>query len=116
MQINVRKDQNLLIVSVCGRMDTVTAPDFQEKMQEFLNQGEKKIIMDFCDLEYVSSAGLRCILFAAKKAKAAGGAVACCGLQTMVKKVFDVSGFTAMIPVFECLEEGCEELTAPPKP
>ncbi len=42
MQINVRKDQDLLIVSVDGRMDTVTAPDFQQRMQELLNQGEKK--------------------------------------------------------------------------
>ncbi len=105
MQINVRKDQDLLIVSVDGRMDTVSAPGFQQKMEELLNQGEKRIIMDFGSLEYVSSAGLRSILFAAKKAKAAGGAVACCALQTMVKKVFDVSGFTTMIPVFDSVEE-----------
>jgi anti-anti-sigma factor len=94
-----------LIVSVDGRMDTVTAPDFQDRMQELLNQGEKEILMDFGNLEYVSSAGLRSILFTAKKAKAAGGAVSCYGLQTMVKKVFDVSGFTAMIPVFDSLED-----------
>jgi anti-anti-sigma factor len=105
VQINVKKDQDLLIVSVDGRMDTVTAPDFQQRMQEFLNQGEIRIIMDFGSLEYVSSAGLRSILFTAKKAKAAGGAVSCCALQTMVRKVFDVSGFAAMIPVFESLED-----------
>lgn len=105
MQINVRKDQDLLIVSVDGRMDTVTAPDFQQRMQELLNQGETRIIMDFGSLEYVSSAGLRSILFTAKKAKAAGGVVSCCALQTMVRKVFDVSGFTTMIPVFDSLED-----------
>jgi anti-anti-sigma factor len=105
VQVEVRRDQDLLIVTVDGRIDTVSAPDFQQKMEEALDQGEKKIVMDLERLEYISSAGLRSILFTAKKAKAAGGTVACCSLQTMVKKVFEVSGFASMIPVFGSLDE-----------
>lgn len=105
VQVKVRKDQDLLIVSVDGRIDTVSAPGFQKKMEELLDQGERRIVMDFECLEYISSAGLRSILFTAKKAKAAGGAVACCSLQTMVNKVFEVSGFFHMIPVFGSLDE-----------
>jgi len=48
---------------------------------------------------------LRSILVVAKKAKAAGGNVSCCALQSMVKKVFDLAGFAAMIPVFDSVED-----------
>ena len=54
-------------------MDTVSAPEFQERMEDLLDQGETGILMDFGKLEYVSSAGLRSILVAAKKAKSLGG-------------------------------------------
>ncbi|MBI4962349.1 MAG: STAS domain-containing protein [Desulfomonile tiedjei] len=105
MQISVRKDSETLVVSVQGRMDTLSAPEFDSKMEGLFGQGEKKVVLDFGKLEYVSSAGLRSILVAAKKAKAAGGSVCCCDLQSMVKKVFDLSGFAAMVPVFDSVEE-----------
>ena len=105
MEITVTKDQNAMIVSVAGRMDTITGPDFQKKMEEVLGQGEKEILVDFEKLEYISSAGLRAVLMAAKQAKAGGGTLLCCGLRDMVKKVFDISGFSSMIPVFDSLDE-----------
>ena len=109
MQIQAKKDQNVLIVSVEGRMDTVSAPEFQKRLEDLLDQGETGILMDFGKLEYVSSAGLRSILVAAKKAKSLGGTVSCCSLQDMVRKVFDVSGFTGMLPVFDSLEEALKQ-------
>ena len=100
MQINVEKEGGMLIVSVDGRIDTVSAPEFQTKMEELLDQAKIGILMDFEKLEYVSSAGLRSILIVAKKVKSLGGCVSCCSLQDMVKKVFDISGFTGMLPVY----------------
>jgi anti-anti-sigma factor len=105
VQIQVKKDQNVLIVSVEGRMDTVSAPEFQKRIEDLLDQGETRILMDFGRLEYVSSAGLRSILVAAKNAKSLGGCVSCCSLQDMVRKVFDISGFTSMLPVFDSQED-----------
>jgi len=105
VEITVSKDQNAMIVSVAGRMDTVTAPDFQNKMEEVLGQGQKEILVDFEKLEYISSAGLRAVLMAAKQAKAGGGTFLCCGLRDMVKKVFNISGFSSMIPVFDSVDE-----------
>ncbi len=105
MQISVSQYQDTLVVAVDGRMDTVSAPEFDSKMEELLGQSEKGFVLDFGKLEYVSSAGLRSILVAAKKAKAAGGDLCCCNLQSMVKKVFDLSGFAAIIPVFDSVED-----------
>jgi anti-anti-sigma factor len=109
VQINVKKECNVLIVSVEGRIDTISAPEFQDRMEVLLDQNEKGIIMDFERLEYVSSAGLRSILIVAKKVKSSGGRFSCCSLQDMVRKVFDISGFTAMLPVYGSREEALNQ-------
>lgn len=109
MEISVRNDQDTVIVSVAGRMDTLSSPEFQTRMEELLQQGLQRIVLDFGRLEYVSSAGLRSILVTAKKAKNQGGTAICCALQPMVRKVFDVSGFTALVPVFDSVDEALAE-------
>jgi anti-anti-sigma factor len=109
MEISVRKDTGDLIVSVAGRIDTVSASDFQQRMEELLDQEVKRIVLDLEKVEYVSSAGLRSVLVAAKKAQAEGRTLLCCRLQGMVKKVFDISGFSAMIPICDSLEEALSQ-------
>jgi anti-anti-sigma factor len=104
MDIEVRKDGQAAVVSVSGRIDTISASDFQRRIEEVLAQGEKKIVVDLEKLEYVSSAGLRSILIGAQKAKAAGGNLSCCALQGMVKKVFEISGFGAILRIFDSVE------------
>jgi anti-sigma B factor antagonist len=105
VNLDIRKDKDKVIVSVSGRVDTLNAQDFQTRMEEVLDQGDAGIILDCSGLDYISSAGLRSILFAAKKARSLGGSLACCALHGMVKKVFDVSGLDTLIPVFDSVDE-----------
>jgi anti-sigma B factor antagonist len=109
VHISIRKDGGILIVSVDGRIDTLSASEFQSRMEELMNRDEKSVVLDLEKLQYVSSAGLRAILVAAKKAGSLGKGLSCCSLQEMVGKVFDVSGFTGMIPVFDSLEEALNQ-------
>jgi anti-anti-sigma factor len=105
VEITVRKQDETLIVSVAGRIDTISAPDFQKKMEDLILQGERGIVVDLEQLEYVSSAGLRSVLVTAQKVKKAGGTFCCCSLQGMVKKVFEISGFCTIIPILESAED-----------
>ncbi len=105
MHISIRKDDGILIVSVDGRIDTLSASEFQSRMEELLGCDEKSVILDLEKLQYVSSAGLRAILVAAKYAGNMGKKLSCCSLQEMVRKVFDISGFTKMMQVFDSLQE-----------
>lgn len=105
MDIDVKKSGQALVVSVTGRIDTVSAPDFQQKIEEILAQGETRIVVDLEKLDYVSSAGLRSILIGAQKAKAVRGSLSCCALRGMVKKVFEISGFGTMLPIFDSVED-----------
>jgi len=67
MEVALRKEDNTMVVSVKGRMDAVSAADFEKILEDQLTAGETRFILDFNDLEYISSAGLQCILSAAKQ-------------------------------------------------
>lgn len=104
---SARKGDKTLVI-VRGRMDAVTAPEFEKEIDTRLQAGDTVVVADLTDLEYISSAGLRSILTSGKKLKAAGGSLAFCGLDGMVQEVFSVSGFTAMFPVFDTAEDAVE--------
>jgi anti-anti-sigma factor len=108
VNVTVIKQDDQLIVKVVGRIDTVSAPDFQRKMEDLICQGVRQIVVDLENLEYISSAGLRCVLVAAQKTRQEGGTLCCCGLQGVVRKVFEISGFKTIIPIFDSAEQAAE--------
>ena len=93
------------VVEIDGRLDTLSSPDFERQMLNWIGEGRTELVVDFSKVDYISSAGLRSLMLAAKSAKNQGGRVACCGLQGVVKKVFDISGFSTIIPVYDSLDD-----------
>ena len=101
MELMVRKEKNAVIVSVTGRMDAVTAPQFDKQLETLVEQGETRIIIDFKDLEYISSAGLQTILAMAKKMELVHGEIMLLHLKGAVKEVFEISGFDTIFHIFD---------------
>ncbi len=101
MQINCLEEKDVSIVQVSGRMDATTNADFEEACKELLLAGKSKLIINFEDLEYISSAGLRGILTIVKLAKQQNSKIVFCALQDMVSEVFKVSGFTSMLSIYQ---------------
>lgn len=99
------KNGDTLIVSVHGRLDAITAPDFESECAGRINGGELFLIADFTGLEYISSAGLRSILQIAKKLRQRKGDITFCGLSSMVENVFSISGFATMFSIHESLDK-----------
>lgn len=110
MEINTRKERDITIVSVTGRMGEVTAPAFEEKMREFIAHEEKKFVVDLGELEYISSAGLRSILAIAKLLKDKSGTIVLSGLTGSVKDVFEISQFISIFTIYNNPEEALIEL------
>jgi len=100
MEINTRKEGNVLVILLKGRLDAVTAPDFDKRIEGLLSEGEKEMIINFTELEYISSAGLRSILATAKHLKAKGGRILLAELRGAVKEVFEISGFYSIFQIF----------------
>ena len=105
MEIETEKGKNRIIVSVTGRIDAVTAPEFEKALLKQIVQGENKFLLNFNGLDYISSAGLRSILAAAQQLKPKGGNIIFAGLKGPVKEVFQISGFATMFKIFENWED-----------
>lgn len=100
IEISVAPEAAGAVVEIAGSLDTVTAPEAQAALDQAIAGGASTLVVDCNELTYVSSAGLRILLVAAKKVQPLGGQVRMCNLSPMVREVFDISGFTAILPVF----------------
>ena len=105
MEISKKKEDGTLIISVNGRLDAVSSPDFDQELRQHMDEGETSLVFDLNELDYISSAGLRSFLIVAKKLKATSGKIALASLQDIVKQVFEVSGFNQIIPVFDSVDD-----------
>ena len=110
MEVSTRKENNVMIVFVKGRMDAVSSLEFEKELLHLMDQGERRFIVDLRDLEHISSAGLRIILVAAKRLKQAQGKFVLSSLQDIVKEVFDISGFSAVIPISRSTESALSDI------
>ncbi len=99
MEIRESKSGSLVILELHGRLDGSTSGTLEKYFLELLNKGEKYFVFDFEQLDYISSAGLRILLLAAKKTKGTGGKIALSSLKEHVKEVFDIAGFTAIFTI-----------------
>jgi anti-anti-sigma factor len=104
MEIDVKKEGKAVIISLTGRMDAVSAPQFDKTVDDFIEQGETYILIDFRSLEYISSAGLQSILALAKRLELINGTVLLSDLNGAVKEVFEISGFSSIFTIYDNLD------------
>jgi anti-anti-sigma factor len=102
--IKFGKENNALVIKVNGRMDAVTAPEFEKKMSLWIDEGEKCFVVDLGSLEYISSAGLRSILIIAKKLKSINGKILLAAMEESVNEVFEISGFNSIVPIHDTVQ------------
>ena len=105
MNIEIRESQGIQIIAFEGNLDTNTSPEAESKINEILNTGQQKLLVNFEQLNFISSAGLRILLATVKKLNASGGALRICSLNATVQEVFDISGFVTILSVKSTEEE-----------
>ncbi len=84
------------ILTPKGRLDSATAAAFETEFMAAADGGADRMLIDFSELTYISSAGLRVVLKAAKKMQSKGGRVALCSLGPQIAEVFEISGFSSL--------------------
>ncbi|MGE0666746.1 MAG: STAS domain-containing protein [Sphingomonadales bacterium] len=104
MEITHETIGDKLVVRPEGRIDSLTSPAFESALMPLIGQSSL-VVIDCTRLTYVSSAGLRVFLAAAKAAKAKGGKIVLCSLAQGVQEVFTVSGFSKIIDMHPTLDE-----------
>jgi anti-sigma B factor antagonist len=105
MEISQRTEGEAKILEVEGRLDSNTAPEFEETLFQAIRNGSRKVVIDCGALAYISSAGLRVILKAAKDMKRSEGRLVLCALQDYVREVFEISGFDSFLPIVPSVDD-----------
>ena len=110
MDIKPEKKENYVIANPCGKIDATNAEDFTNSLLELLNDVDS-IIVNFREVDYISSAGLRSVLFAAKKSQNKNGKFVLCELQEHIYEIFSMTGFTKMLNIVSNLGEAEKIIT-----
>ena len=98
LNIVKKQDGDALTVELSGRLDTNTAPGFQAEMEPLLG-GISKLTLDIEKLDYISSAGLRVLLFLQQELEGRGKPLVLCHVSDIIRDVFDVTGFLDFLTI-----------------
>lgn len=89
------------VFRIKGRLDSSTSTDFEAAVLKSIGPATNRVVLDFSQVAYVSSAGLRVVLLAAKQTRAQQGAFAIFGMAKPIHHVFEMSGFARIIALFD---------------
>ena len=95
---------------IIARVDASNAKGVETQLAELISSGTKKMICNFSQNEYISSAGLRVFLTILKTLQRSGGKIVLCAFHTYVREVFDMAGFSQLFKIFETEEEAIKEM------
>lgn len=99
IEVAEERDDDALVLLPAGRLDSGNARSFESIVMERINNGERRLIVDFSRLDFISSSGLRVLLIAAKTLQAGDGKIVLCAMKNHIEEVFRISGFDRIIPI-----------------
>ena len=100
MDITTTSKDNATTFSLNGRIDTATAPELEQAINKVIDGGQRKVLLDFAGVSYISSGGLRVLLATAKKLKNPGDKFGICALSPEVLKILKLAGFTSIFSIY----------------
>ena len=115
MDLSPQRHGNTMVVSPSGRVDQANAETFKGALAPHLERCSKdgdRLVLDLSKLEYISSAGLRILMLAAKQTKAQGGKLVLANLQPIVKEIFEISRFTMVFDIAPTLADALARASA----
>ncbi|HZX37767.1 MAG TPA: STAS domain-containing protein [Streptomyces sp.] len=109
LQVEVRTEGHSEVVKPAGELDHHTADLLRVPLDDALEQGRARLVIDCSQLEFCDSTGLNVLLGARLKAEAAGGGVHLAGMLPVVARVFEITGAEAVFSVHDSLEDALSD-------
>jgi anti-anti-sigma factor len=110
MEISVEKNNDVSVVNLEGSFDIASSEPFDEELTALMNGGERRILLDFTQVPFIASTGLRMLLKAGQRMKEEGGLLYLCNINDTVREVFSMTGFDKIFSVFDTGEAAMEEI------
>jgi anti-sigma B factor antagonist len=111
MEIAHKRFNRVDLLSLSGRLDAASSPQFKQQLDSLFDQGRYRIVLDLSKLEYIASPGLRVLIEGRKRARdlkltdLEGGDVRIANLPPRIKEVFDLTGFTSLFEIYPDVTE-----------
>lgn len=93
------------LLRVSGQLDALTSADYEQRLNQLIAAGARRLILDLGALTYISSAGLRALLATSRSLMAQNGAAVYVNLQPNVREVFEMTGLLGVLTVCDSLSE-----------
>lgn len=101
---------HITVLAIKGRIDSSNAIDLSNRLRALYTTHARLLLMDFQEIDYITSAGFRTLLIGRRHATSSGGAFALCGLTEKVRDLFEMGGFIENFTIYRTREEGIARL------
>lgn len=101
MQLSVKALKQVDVVTVSGRIDSSTTLEFENALKSLQERGRHKLVLQFKELDYISSNGLRAIVAALKVARAHSGDVIIVEAPNRIKDTLELVGFQSLFNQYD---------------
>ena len=112
MGINAERAGGTVIAKADGRIDSSNSREFHTELEAVIADSDAAVVLDFEDVAYISSAGMRVILLTAKSLQKSGIKLALCSMGDSIREVFKISGFDKIIEIHESQAEALSAVSA----
>ena len=110
LNVTVEQANNKSILRLQGRLDATSVPLLEKKFNDIIDQNQRKFLVDFARVDYLSSAGLRLLLAISKKLRARGGLCALCNMADEVLDIIKMAGFEKILQIYSTEKDGLAAL------
>ncbi len=114
MQLREIDHPGAAVFHIKGRLDAASTPELEQKVLLSLDRGITHLIMDFSELEYINSAGLRILVMSYQRLKPQGGQVMVCGVRDYIAEIFDISGYNRVFAMCSDVHAALKNIDSTP--
>ena len=101
MEVGTTEYKRCSVVTVSGRVDSNTAPEFEETLKKVIEEGQRNVVLELGGVEFMSSAGLRGMVSSLKACKGSGGDLVLASPSARVSEVLQLAGLTPLFNVYD---------------
>jgi anti-anti-sigma factor len=104
VEITIQEYKRVAVITVTGRVDSATASDFENKVNDVIEEGQRNLVLDLSKVEFLSSAGLRVLVTTRKTLQAAGGDIVLAQPSDRVVETMDTAGLNVLFERYDTRE------------
>lgn len=108
---SIQEQGDISIIKLKGFLDAHTAPVLENNFNDLINKNKFKIVVDFKDLAYISSAGLGVFMAYIEKVRENNGDIKLAAMNDKVYNIFDLLGFPLLYEIFKTVEEALKKFS-----